>query len=311
MVAGAAGVPRTLRYGPGADQFGEYWPGGTGAVAVLIHGGYWRRRYGLDLMHPMAASLQADGYAVWNIEYRRMDQPGGGWPGTFADVAAAVAAVAEIAGSTEFAGSTGSTGGAAAGEAAVDPERVVLIGHSAGGHLALWAAAQAAQAARASAAGAAGAAPEGHSTGRPGDAADAVGSTSPAAPDFIGSADPVVPKAVISLAGVCDLRLGAELGLSSGAVAELLGGGPEQRPDVYRAADPMSLLPLDPRIRELIVHGTADDHVPFELSRRYAEAAGPGARLLTLADADHFDVIDPGSAAWAEIRRALADLVPA
>src|SRR5690348_15215457 len=84
-----------LSYGPSPAQYGEFWPGGSGsggdgATVVLIHGGYWRERYRLDLMHLLAADLNDRGYAVWNIEYRRMDMPGGGWPGTFDDVAAAL-----------------------------------------------------------------------------------------------------------------------------------------------------------------------------------------------------------------------------
>lgn len=94
----------------------ESGPAGAPLV-VLLHGGFWRAAYDLSLMRPLAESLAADGYAVRNVEYRRVGMPGGGWPGTVEDVGAAVdAAVA-----------TGVP--------------VVLVGHSAGGHLALWAAA--------------------------------------------------------------------------------------------------------------------------------------------------------------------------
>ncbi|MGW4891946.1 alpha/beta hydrolase family protein [Kitasatospora sp. NPDC004240] len=250
LTAGPPGAYRIVRYGPAPEQYGEYWPGGDGAAAVLIHGGYWRARYRLDLMHLLAADLQARGYAVWNVEYRRTGLPGGGWPGTFRDVAAALDAVASLGGG------------------AVDPARVAVIGHSAGGQLALWAARR------------------------------------PRA-----SSGPVAPAVAVSLAGVCDLRLAARLGLSDGAVAELLGGGPADRPRVYRQADPMALLPLG--LPQLVVHGTADRHVPYELSRRYAEAAGPEAVLLELPGADHFDVIDPGTAAWARTAGELARLLPA
>ncbi|MCP2342548.1 alpha/beta hydrolase family protein [Actinomadura rupiterrae] len=240
---------RTVRYGSLPEQFGEYWPGGDGAAVVLIHGGYWRRRYRLDLMRLLSADLNARGYAVWNIEYRRMDMPGGGWPGTFDDVSAAVDAVTDL------------------DDGAIDPARVALVGHSAGGHLALWAAHAAAASGRR-----------------------------------------LSPAVVVSLAGVCDLVTGARLDLSNGAVRELLGGGPDELPEVYRQADPMALVPLG--VPQLVVHGTADEDVPIELSRRYAEAAGPEAALLTLPDADHMDMISPDSAAWPQIAAELTRLLP-
>ena len=102
-------------YGEHPSQFCELHPGGAN-VAVLIHGGFWRARYGLDLQREIAADLVARGWTVWNVEYRRLGD-GGGWPATYDDVRAAVAALP------------------------VPAERVVAIGHSAGGHLAVRAAA--------------------------------------------------------------------------------------------------------------------------------------------------------------------------
>jgi acetyl esterase/lipase len=104
-------------YGPDPSQFGELF--GSGPVAVVIHGGFWRDRYDCTLMHPLCEDLAARGWAAWNIEYRRLGS-GGGVPETLEDVAAAIDFVAELDG--------------------VDRSRVVTIGHSAGGHLAAWAA---------------------------------------------------------------------------------------------------------------------------------------------------------------------------
>jgi dipeptidyl aminopeptidase/acylaminoacyl peptidase len=87
------------------------------SVAVLIHGGFWRQRYGRELEGGIARDLVARGWAAWNIEYRRLGG-GGGWPGTFEDVEAAIRALP------------------------VEASRTVAIGHSAGGHLAVWAAAE-------------------------------------------------------------------------------------------------------------------------------------------------------------------------
>ncbi len=265
-MTGSSDAYRIRRYGTQSHQYGEYWPGRTGALVILIHGGYWREKYRLDLMHPMAADLQARGYSVWNVEYRPMDIAGGGWPGTFEDVASAVDAAVDL------------------DPGAIDPERIGLIGHSAGGQLALWVAGRAER-----------------SPITPVDDASAA-----AAGQF---ACRVTPKAVVSLAGVCDLAAAARLGLSGGAVLELLGGGPGDRPEVYAQADPMSAGPLT--VSQLIVHGTADEDVPYELSRRYALNAGERAALVTLPETDHFDLIDPASAAWDRIMRELVPLLPA
>jgi acetyl esterase/lipase len=109
--------PRVLNYGTHASQFCElYEVAEPAGVAVLVHGGFWRARYGLDLERALAADLVARGWAVWNIEYRRLGD-GGGWPATYDDVRAAIEALP------------------------VRAERVVAIGHSAGGQLAVRAAA--------------------------------------------------------------------------------------------------------------------------------------------------------------------------
>jgi acetyl esterase/lipase len=116
-------VPETHRYGAGPSQVGdlhtpsaaEGWP-----VAVVLHGGFWRERYDRTLMEPLCADLAAWGWAAWNLEYRRVGG-GGGWPSTFDDVAAGIDHLAALG-------------------APLDLTRVITVGHSAGGHLALWAA---------------------------------------------------------------------------------------------------------------------------------------------------------------------------
>jgi acetyl esterase/lipase len=122
--------PRRHRYGGDRSQVADlHLPAGDGpfGVVVLLHGGYWQTRYGKLVMRPLAADLTRRGFAAWNVEYRRLGTGrggGGGWPETFDDVAAAVDALAEL------------------GEPRLDLERVSLAGHSAGGQLALWAAAR-------------------------------------------------------------------------------------------------------------------------------------------------------------------------
>lgn len=109
--------PRSIRYGDDPSQYGVLY--GEGPVAVLIHGGFWKAQYGLELMDALAEDLAARGWAAWNIEYRRLGN-GGGVPETLDDVGAAIDRLADVDG--------------------LDPSRVVAIGHSAGGHLAAWAA---------------------------------------------------------------------------------------------------------------------------------------------------------------------------
>jgi acetyl esterase/lipase len=260
FTAAARGAFHPVRYGRDASQFGELWRASRWyspqPVAVLIHGGFWRAAYRLDLMHALAADLCARGYAVWNLEYRRAGN-GGGWPATFTDVAAGLDLLPELARRYRL-----------------DLHRVTVIGHSAGGHLALWAAAR---------------------------------RRLPSA----WRRPQVIPAQVVSLAGVCDLVWAAQQHLSNDAVAGLLGGGPAEAPEVYRQACPKLLLPLG--VRQTLVHGDRDENVPPEASGRYTEAAraaGDSCTLLTVPGADHFDLIDPASAAWATVAGRVLRLVP-
>jgi acetyl esterase/lipase len=220
-------------------------------VVVVIHGGYWRALYDLAYMGHVGAALTAVGLATWNVEYRRLGNPGGGWPGTFQDLGAAVDHLRGLAQSYPL-----------------DLGRVVALGHSAGGHAALWLAGRARL-------------PPGSLLYRP---------------------DPLPLRAAVPLAPVADLRLGWELGLSAGVVDVLLEGSPIIVPDRYAAANPLALLPLG--LPQILIHGTADTDVPILLSERYqarAAALGDPARLLALPGVDHFAPVDPRSAVWPEV----------
>jgi acetyl esterase/lipase len=223
---------------------------------VVIHGGSWRARYGRIVMRGLVGDLRRRGWATWNIEYRRVGN-GGGWPHTFADVAAAIDHLAGI-------------------DAPIDLANVSVLGHSAGGHLALWAASR-------------------HNL-------------PPDAPGFCVGAPPVRIRRVISQAGVCDLAGGYRRWHEGGAVRGLMGGGPDELPDRYAAGDPMRLLPLG--IPALLVHGVADRTVSVELSRSYARAAsaaGDAVELVEIAGAagSHRAHIDPRGRAWAEVTQRL------
>jgi acetyl esterase/lipase len=255
--------PVRLDYGPHPSQFAELTlPTGNGpprAVVAVVHGGFWRQAYGLELGRPLAADLAAAGFAAWNVEYRRVGG-GGGWPATFTDVATALDLLA------------GAPGEAAGGRLTMD--RVLAVGHSAGGHLATWLAA------------------------RPG--------LPPSAP---GAGPRVRLAGVVSQAGVLDLVDAAERGVGAGAVDDLLGGAPSAVPDRYALASPTALVPLG--VPVVCVHGTSDDRVPLRQSERFvaaARAAGDPAELVVLPEVDHFAVIDPAAHAWRSCRDAVERL---
>lgn len=253
-----------IAYGTDPLQFGDLrlptaagGDGGSFPLVILIHGGYWRNRYDLIHFGHAAAALTAEGLATWNIEYRRVGDTGGGWPGTLLDVAAA----------TDYARTLAAT-------YPLDLERVVALGHSAGGQLAAWLAARQRLA------------PE----------------------SGVSTADPLPLRAVVALAGVLDLHRAWELHLSDDAVRGFLGGTPEQHPDRYDAASPAALLPSG--VRQTLIHGTADDSVPYAISRDYADAAraaGDPVELITLPGAGHFEIVDPRTDEWRLVRRAVRE----
>jgi acetyl esterase/lipase len=249
--------PRRIFYGDGPDHFGELWlpdashgrrqpDGDSGAgrfpVVITVHGGFWRSPYELDLMNPMAADLIQHGLAVWNIEYRRVGQDGGGVPGTLDDVLAATNAVIGLA-----------------DDHPIDPGRVSVVGHSAGGHLALW-----------------------------------LGSWPQVAVEF---------DLVVGLAAVTDLYRCAADGLGQGAAQEFLGGEPAEAADAYRHAQPA----LGLRWPTLLVTGTEDDRVPATYTTDHRAGEGARGRIETIVvdGEDHFDVIDPGSRSWSQVRAAI------
>lgn len=255
-VEAPAGVTRVMSsYGDLADQWGELWlpaTPGPHPVVVLVHGGFWGSSFGADLMDRLAADIAGRGWAAWNIEYRRVGG-GGGWPATFEDAAAATDHLTGLA-----------------GEHDLDLNRVATVGHSAGGHLAVWLASR-------------------HRI-----------------PDGSPGAGPRVrPGYSISQAGVLDLAAGSAAGLGGGAVDALMGGSPEEHPERYSAGSPSQLAPAG--VPVLLIHGRADRLVPIEQSRLYAAAAGEGATDLVALPGDHFEHLEPASAEWQAAVEGLGD----
>ncbi|MFG3024646.1 alpha/beta hydrolase [Streptomyces sp. NPDC048254] len=262
----------TAAYGDHPDQVIDFYvPRGGETVAPLVvalHGGAWRAPYDRGHLTPFADFLARRGFAVANVEYRRgatLPAQGGSapvagrWPDTFDDIAAALDALPALA-----------------REALpqADLRRTVLTGHSAGGHLALWAAAR-------------------HVL-----PPDAAWRTSGAAP----------LRGVVALAPIADFAMAEKLEVCGHAALQLLGGG-DQFTDRQRYADPALLLPTG--IATTLVQGRADDVVPQAVAESYAEAAakaGEVVGLTLLEDVGHFPLIDPAADACAVVAEEIAQL---
>lgn len=291
-----------VSYGPDPEQYAEWSPvPGARGIVVVVHGGYWRARYDLSLGRPLAAALNHRGWSTLNLEYRRVGN-GGGVPATFDDVAAGIDLLASLA------------------PGYADP--IVALGHSAGGHLAVWAAAR----------------------------------------SRFGWPERVKLTQVVSQAGVLDLRAAQRDRLSSDAVSELIStpltasprpapapdGAPPAEPDqepqldaqgrsastpgpahepesspdvapvIDARYDPMQQLPLD--VPVTCLHAIDDDAVPVTQSLDYVAASRAAAAAAAAEAGDaagtqapavpatylevtggHFGLIDPESDAWAAV----------
>ena len=247
------GEPERFTYGDDPSQWADlYRPDGDPrGVVVVIHGGFWKAAYDAALGAPLATDLAGAGWAAWNLEYRRVGN-GGGCPATLDDVAAGIDRLADVAG--------------------LDLSTVVALGHSAGGHLATWAA--------------------GRTGPTPGDRCVC---RSPRSSRRPASSTSAPPCARASGPAPCEAFLGRPW-------SELDGRG---RTDV----DPLPQVPLD--VPVWCVHGArATPIVPIAQSEAYVAAAtAAGARPSWCAVAgDHFVVIDVGSDAWARIVEILDGL---
>lgn len=260
-----------LAYGRDGSQFGELRlpsnppnpsTGGRGTPLVMvIHGGFWLSQFNLDHLGHVCARLASRGVATWNVEFRRLGNWGGGFPRTFHDVAAAADRLRPLA-----------------EEHGLDLSRLTVLGHSAGGQLALWLAAR----------------------GRL------------SAGQSLFSERPLPVSRVVALAPVADLAAAATRGLGKGAVEHLMAGSPEAVADRYAEACARRLLPLG--VPQVIFHGERDRWVPVELSRGYASVAtaeGDSVRLREIPDVGHFELIDPEHEAWRLVEaEVLEGLIP-
>lgn len=245
-------------YGDAPQQHAELrLPKGAGPhpVVILVHGGCWETPWAVDQMRSLAAALTAEGFATFCLEYRRLGDAGGGWPGTLADVARGADHLRGVAAAHRL-----------------DLARVVALGHSAGGQLALWLG--------------------GRHKLRKG--------------SILWTDDPLPLRGVVSLAGITDLRAGAAGRICGDAIRRLLEGPPDERANRVAESSPIELLPLG--VRQQLVCGSLDSLVPNQLSGQYllaASQAGDAVELEVVEGVGHFELIDPLGTAWPVVLRAV------
>jgi acetyl esterase/lipase len=249
-----------VTYGDEPDQVAEIVapPGArVRPLVIVVHGGFWRAVYDRGHTVNQCIGLARAGYVAAALEYRRVGN-GGGWPVTFSDVAAGLDALPDLLGET------------------IDPNRVLLMGHSAGGHLVLWAA------------------------GRHNLPVDAPGYRPTPAP----------LRGVLALGAVADLHWAQEHRAGNRAALDLMGAGPDAPDGRWNAADPARLLPTG--IPTVLLHGQHDDAVPIACANSYlqaAQAAGDPCRLKFLPGLGHFEFLDPRAGAWPHVLDAVAGLL--
>jgi len=256
----------TMNYGDSALQIVDLWlPDGQGPhpVVLMVHGGCWQTEIAdRRIMNWIADDLRRRGFAVWNIDYRGVDRPGGGYPGTFLDAAAAADALRTHAAAHRL-----------------DLERIVAIGHSAGGHLALWLAGR-------------GRLPAGSA---------------------LHADNPLPIGEVISLGGLPDLEEAARppgSGCGTEVIGRLTGAATPSRSDVFADTSVPRLAPLG--VRQVLINGLQDRIIPTSYAEGYAapmRAAGDQVRVRMIDRTGHVELVAPETAAWAaaveEIERAL------
>lgn len=256
-------------YGPSPSQFGELRiPPGRGSypVAVVLHGGCWLSGYAdLHNADALADALRDEGIATWNVEYRCVDQEGGGWPGTFLDAGRATDHLRTLVSDYDL-----------------DLNRVITIGHSAGGHLALWTAAR-----------------------------QRIPQTSP-----LWTADPLRLRGTVVLGGPGDLRAfspHADAECREGVVTELLGGSSvslERMEERFRCGSPFELLPLG--LQQVMISAEHDWVVPPVLGEAYTETArnaGDEIEHLVIPGVGHHEFMVPGSVTWPAVLASVRSLL--
>jgi acetyl esterase/lipase len=260
-----------INYGDEEEQYGELWLPDAGVygagphpTVIMIHGGCWQAAIpGTILQDQLNADLRRRGYVVWNITYPRLGHETGGYPNTFISTAMAVDHMRALA-----------------QDYPLDLSRTVIMGHSAGGHLAAWAGARS------------------------------------NLPDYgvaFASRDPFIPRGVITLAGINDLERFHDEGPGRcgepDTVLQLVDATGRATAFPYADTSPAAMLPMG--VEQVVISGELDPIVPASLGQAYAaEAIGAGDTVteITLEAAGHFELIDPTAPAWAVILQQIERL---
>lgn len=211
-----------LAYGVEPEQQIELWLPAEHSdptpLIVLVHGGCWLADYDVSHIRPLASEIASSGLAVIALEYRRVGQEGGGWPGTFDDISAGLEFISSMQ------------------DPRLDLSRVILVGHSAGGHLALWAA----------------------------------GRSLLDRSQTLYRENPFMPRGVIGLAAITNLASYAEGQNSCQEVTpRLVGGLPSEKPERYKQASPSQLGTAIPAV---LLHGDQDAIVPISQAQALPQA---------------------------------------
>jgi acetyl esterase/lipase len=255
-----------LAYGDEPQQYGDLrLPAGNGPfpVAIILHGGCWIKAIAnSENAAPLADALRDLGIATWNVEYRGIDETGGGWPGTFKDAALATDYLKKIAGKYHL-----------------DLHHVIVIGHSAGGHLGFWLAAR-------------------HKL--------------PSNSELY-TKNPLKLSGVIGLGAIVDLQAynnQTTNACGANTIPQLLGDQPDALNKRYMEASPAALLPLG--VTQILIYGTDDTIVPAHFGKEYvanADKKGESVKLIIVDKAAHHEYMVPYSTAWPAVKEAVFSLI--
>ncbi len=250
---------KLLSYGEHSEQFGQLFLPDAGQesypVLVVLHGGCWQSFVRSVTMESFSEAFRKEGIAVWNLEYRRLGN-GGGYPATFQDVAKGIDYLRELAKTYPL-----------------DLTNVVTVGHSSGGHLALWSGARQ--------------------------------KLAPESPLY--AQDPLELKAVVSLAGITDLRRATEERVCDRVAQGLIEG--YSYPERYAETSPQAMLPMG--VKQLLIQGKKDRIVPEEHVLAYlkaAERAGDDLTYTLLEEADHFALTITSTASFQSVKKQILNL---